>query len=244
MIWPILPGTQRFEDGKLIVNAGLTDGYFYADSPLLHVEGGIKHKLKLRVYYGEHYITYDLTETSHNVFPLNQGNGYYYIRLYENVSGKKYAKVGDITVFASLDNWLKPFLMPNQMVWVMPNSPIVQKAKSLGSKEKIFDFLKTNFAYDFIKAATVKKATSNGIIELSEPFDKHIGICSDLSGICVAMLRTIDIPAQMVYGWADKHYHAWVQYWDGKKWVRYDPTLELNGMSKPQQYGIDGNRRF
>lgn len=54
---------------------------------------------------GQYKLTYDLnTAGEYEVFPLQLGDGSYTVELFENVSGKKYAAEGKVTVSVKLDD--------------------------------------------------------------------------------------------------------------------------------------------
>ena len=65
----------------------------------------------------------------------------------------------------------------------------------------IKDFLKNNFAYDYIKAINVKKGM---LPDIKGTLKKHTGICLDLASLAVAMFRIAGIPSKLVIGMADK----------------------------------------
>ena len=111
-IWPQQSGTDVLTSKSLVVDAGnAAQGYILA-----HGKEN-KKRLKLRVTQGQYKLTYDLnTAGEYEVFPLQLGDGSYTVELFENVSGKKYAAEGKVTVSVKLDDPYAPFLVPNQYV--------------------------------------------------------------------------------------------------------------------------------
>lgn len=70
-------------------------------------------------------------------------------------------------------------------------------------------------------------------------FNKKLGICQDLAAMTVCMLRVQGVPAKLMIGYADRNYHAWVvAIIDGRE-VFYDPTAELNAISRVKNYTVE-----
>lgn len=110
------------------------------------------------------------------------------------------------------------------------------KAKELSSGlsqrrryQAITGYINRSFAYDYIKALTVRrygvKPDPDGC------WEKRMGICGDLAEMAVEMLRAAGINARYVTGMADGLYHAWVRTVYGI----YDPTAEITGKT-PKKY--------
>ena len=238
--WPSSPGKNVKKSEKLKVDlSNMSEGYFVAA-----VQKKTSKALKLRVTFNGETLTYDLNGKGENeVFPFQMGSGKYEITLWENVSGKKYSAAGKISVTVKLTREDGAFLYPSQYVNYTEKSKAVAKAeelcKDLSDKEAfaaICKFMKTQFVYDFVKAASIKP----GILpDIDGCYDKHMGVCQDLSAIMACMLRTQGIPCKLMIGYADKQYHAWtVTIIDGKE-VFYDPTAALNAISKPKNYSVE-----
>lgn len=238
--WPESPGKEVKKSEKLKVDlTNMTEGYFTAC-----VTSKTKKALKLRVTFKGETLTYDLTNTGDSeVFPFQMGSGSYEISLWENVSGKKYASAGKITVTVKLKREDGAFLYPNQYVYYTEESKAYLKAEELckdKTDKEAFDavcsFMKTQFVYDFVKAATIKPGV---LPDVDTCYDKHMGVCQDLAAIMCCMLRTQGIPCKLMIGYADKNYHAWtVTIIDGEE-VFFDPTAALNAISKPKNYTVE-----
>ena len=69
-----------------------------------------------------------------------------------------------------------------------------------------------------------------------------------------AMLRVQRIPTKLVVGYAGELYHAWISvyldgvgwidniiYFDGKDWVRMDPTFAASGCGASEYVGDSSN---
>ena len=237
--WPEHPGSVRLASGKLVVDAShAEDGYFMAC-----VSSSGKRRLKLQVSKGDSKLTYDLkNDGSYEVFPLQFGSGKYEVALYENISGKKYSAEGKVSVSASLTTENAAFLVPSQYVWYTALSEAVGKSDELCGNasdaekyEIICKFMKNEFMYDFIRAATI----SSGMLpEVDACYEKKMGICQDLAAVMVCMLRVQGIPAKLVIGYADKNYHAWTSVILNGEERYYDPTAAVNAI-KAKKYSIE-----
>ncbi|MBP6103420.1 MAG: transglutaminase family protein [Leptotrichiaceae bacterium] len=71
------------------------------------------------------------------------------------------------------------------------------------------------------------------------------GVCQDFSNLLIVLLRIEDIPARYVSGFLEGigETHAWVEFYDGEKWLGVDPTHNLlidNGYIKIG-HGLDSS---
>lgn len=239
--WPAMDGKNKKQSGSLVVDVS------YADNGYIMVKGPQTNKrLKFRVKYGDQTLDYDLNgEGSFEVIPLQLGSGTYSCTLYKNVSGKKYAEEGRVSVKAQMADPNMAFLYPNQYVCYTKTTPAVLKSEELcqgiaGQKarfEAIRKFIVTGFAYDFVKMVTVKPGM---MPDIDGCFEKRMGICQDLAAMAACMLRVQGIPAKLMIGELDNGmYHAWVvAVVDGEE-ILFDPTAELNAVSKDSEYTIE-----
>ncbi len=234
-------GKKTKKDGSLTIDyTNKDEGYV-----LVKAAKG-KKKLKVRVSMGDTTLNYDLNNNGeYEVFPLQYGNGKYTFTLYRNVSGKKYYEEGKITITAEMPDENRCFLYPNQYINYTAETPAVQEAASIcegmTDQREIFDtvckYITSHFAYDYIKSVSVK---TGQLPQIDEAWEKHMGICQDLSGIMVAMLRSQGVPARMMIGTLGSGiYHAWVTAVINGEDVFYDPTAELNGVSKNETYTVE-----
>ena len=225
---------MHYTSGRLCIDTS-TEGCFSA-----YVSDKVLKRLKLVVSKDGTELTYDLkNDGTREVFPLQLGDGQYEIALYENVSGNKYCNGGTIYLSNKMKDPNSPFLKPNQYVNYGQDDDVVAKAHELcgddikSSYEAICKYIRTSFAYDYIKAVTVKPGM---LPDIGKSFAKHMGICQDLAGITVAMMRSCGIPSRLVIGWADKNYHAWVETFIDGVWKRFDPTFEVKASGKVKKY--------
>ena len=238
-VWPTASGVSVLTDGALAVDYGnASDGY-------IMVRGGVSdRKLKIRISRGETMFTYDLnTDDQFEVFPLQLGSGSYTCELFENAKGSKFSQAAIVTFSATIENEFAPYLCPNQYVNYSKDAPAVAKAAEIcagltGAKEKftaVRNYVARNYTYDFVTAVSVKPGRMPDI-ELC--FGKGKGICQDLSAMAVCMLRSQGVPAQLMIGYAENQFHAWVTaFVDGAE-ILYDPSAEV-GLGTPKEYAVE-----
>ncbi len=236
-------GKKTKKDGGLTIDyTNKDEGYVLVKS----VKG--KKKLKVRVKMGDTTLNYDLnSDGEYEVFPLQYGNGKYTFTLYKNVSGKKYSEEGKITITADMPDENRAFLYPNQYINYTEETPAVVEAgeicQGMTDPREIFDtickYMVGHFGYDYIKSVSVK---TGQLPEIDAAWEKHMGICQDLSAIMVAMLRSQGVPARMMIGTLGSGiYHAWVTAIINGEDVFYDPTAECSngGVSKNETYTVE-----
>ena len=220
-------------------NGSLTIDYTHMDQGYVMVKSAKgKKKLKVRVKMGDTTLTYDLNNGgTYEVFPLQLGNGKYTFSLYKNVSGKKYSEEGKVSLTAEMPDENTAFLYPNQYVNYTPETAAVVEAgklcEGMTDQAQIFkavsDYMKSHFAYDYIKSVSVK---AGQLPEIDDAWNKHMGICQDLSAIMVAMLRSQGVPARLMIGTLNAStYHAWVTAVVNGEEQFFDPTAALNAVS-------------
>ncbi|MFN8672669.1 MAG: transglutaminase-like domain-containing protein [Candidatus Sericytochromatia bacterium] len=128
-----------------------------------------------------------------------------------------------------IDPFLKKALYEKTLEITKEGRNNTEKAKLL---QKYFN---DNFTYSLDVNFNANK---NLILDFI--FDKKTGFCSHFSTATVLMLRSIDIPANIVSGYLTDEYdtylneyivrekdaHAWVEFYDNKSnfWVKIDPT--------------------
>ena len=227
-------GKKTKKDGSFVID------YSHMDQGYVMVKKSKKgkKKLKVRVTMGKESINYDLnSDGQYEVFPLQYGNGTYTFRLFENISGKKYSEEGKISLKVKMADELTAFLYPNQYVNYNEKTKAVLAAqelcKDMEKQTEIYKavctYMKKHFAYDYIKSVSVKAGL---LPQIDECWDKHMGICQDLSAIMVTMLRSQGIPARLMIGTLNANtYHAWVTAVVNGKEQFFDPTAELYAVS-------------
>lgn len=227
--------------------------------------GGDK-RVKVQIKRGDSTTyTYDLrTDGEFETFPFSDGGGEYTVRVFQNVEGTKYSQAQHTTVKVELRDEFLPFLYSNQYVNWTRESEAAKKAAEITSGcdteldkvKAVFDYVTENVEYDYEFAEMVSNTNLSGYIpDVDSTLESGRGICLDYAALMTAQLRSLNIPAKLVVGWAGEVYHAWVNvyteengwmdgliYFDGTNWTLMDPTFTANadGDEGILQYISDG----
>ncbi len=235
---PEAPGTNVKRNGELTIDCS------HMDQGYIMVKGKTTNKkLKVRVKTADSSLNYDLNSDGiYETFPLQFGSGKYQVALYRNASGKKYSEEGKIGLNVKMDDPNICFLYPNQYVNYNEKTACVIEADSIcaGMTDQaeiyktVCDYIKGHFVYDFVKSVSVKAGV---LPDIDGCWQKHMGICQDLSAVTIAMLRSQGIPARLMIGTLGANtYHAWVTAVVNGEEKFFDPTAELNASSKTDTY--------
>ena len=236
---PVASGYKiRKNENVTIDYSNVYDGYIM----MLYTEQTEK-KIKAQIVGPETTYTYNLYPDTWAVLPITDGDGSYQFKVFKNVGGNEYALVLAESCDVSLTDEFAPFIRPNQFVNYSESSTAVDKAweltkdldNSLEKVKVVYDYVVSNFSYDFDKAENVQ---SGYIPDLDEIMEIKKGICFDYAALMTGMLRSQGIPCKMVFGYAGSAYHAWISVWtedtgwvdgviffDGTSWQRLDPTF-------------------
>lgn len=122
-----------------------------------------------------------------------------------------------------------------------PTSELVKKASSLKGNgvtetiSAIYAYVTNSIAYDYDKADKLR-GTRGYVPDPEATYEEGSGICFDLASLMCAMLRSQGIEAKLCVGFLNGDSHAWVQAWDGKRWLRCDPTMAKDKNKKERKY--------
>lgn len=256
---PEASGTAIKEKNDAVIDySNIADGYI-----MCRYKASIDKRLKVQVEGPTTKYTYDLVAGDWATFPLSDGNGSYKVGIYKNVSGNKYSKITSVSFNVTLKDEFAPFLRPNQYVNYEYAVKTVEKARELTKDREdvldkvaaIYDYVVQNFAYDDELAATV---TSGYLPDLDAVMARKKGICFDYAALMAGMLRSREIPCKLIVGYAGDVYHAWLSvysektgwvegaiYFDGKTWMRMDPTFaSTGGNTKTVQQFIGDSKNY
>jgi len=202
---PEAPGTDRKKStlsGESVIDySNVSQGY------VMLKNNGSQRKLKgyIKTPDGMFY-QYDFdADDKFIVCPLQSGNGTYIIKIMEQTIGDLYRSISKVEVNVTLDDDMLPFLYPNSKVNFTSSSECVVKAEELTRGlmtdlekiEAIYDFVTENILYDYKKA---KEVQSGYISDPDITLEDGKGICTDFSVLLAAMLRSQNIPTQLVEG--------------------------------------------
>ena len=110
------------------------------------------------------------------------------------------------------------------------SSKLAKQAKKLAKQSRkdtiteVFRYVATMFSYDRAKADKLR-GTKGYVPDPEATYEERSGICFDKASLMCAMLRSLGIPAKLVVGTIDGASHAWVSAFDGKTWLKCDPTM-------------------
>ncbi|MDO4459258.1 MAG: transglutaminase-like domain-containing protein [Clostridia bacterium] len=190
-------------------------------------------KFQLSLMGNETY-TYDLPgDGSVNIFTFPLGDGMYTLKLRENTGGNEYGTCWTKEIEVQMDTVFEPFIRPNQTVNYSKSSECVKLAETLDNNAEdsisfvsdVYAYLCDNITYDYDKAETV---SSGYLPNPDETLRTGKGICYDYAALACAMLRSRDIPCQLIKGYFtdDCIYHAWNRlYIDGSGWLTVEIEL-------------------
>ena len=110
--------------------------------------------------------------------------------------------------------------------------------KSLQERYEIVTrYVSDHIVYDYIRAITIPK--KNGLPDVARCWNQRMGICLDIASMTTGMLRAVSIPSNLVIGWADGKYHAWVEARiEGQKYLydHDDPHKIVKTYKKERMY--------
>lgn len=212
---------------------------------------GNNPKVKLQIT-GPNQVTYTYNlHGGEEVFPLTSESGTYTIAVYESVDieNNKYATAFSQDINADITNPFGPYLYPSQYVNFSASSQVVIKASELAKPANndldvvtnVYNYVITNYTYDYEKASTV---ASGYLPDVDEIYELKTGICFDYAAIMASMLRSQRIPTRLEIGYAGEEYHAWISVYtpetgwingiiefDGTNWRLMDPTFAASSSS-------------
>lgn len=241
-------GTVTYgSEGVTIDASHMSEGYIMVSYT------GTNEKVKLQITGSDEVVyTYDL-HGDYETFPLTAGSGSYTVGVFENIEGTSYSTLFTQTIDVKIDDEFGPYLYANQYVNFNGDSKVVEKAEELSKPcnddleviEQVYNYMISNFTYDYDKAESVQ---SGYLPDVDEVFETQTGICFDYAAVMAAMLRSQRIPTRLEVGYAGDVYHAWIstyieeQGWvngiiqfDGKNWELMDPTFASTS-SKPEDF--------
>ena len=241
-------GTVTYGNEGVTIDAShISEGYIMVSYT------GTNEKVKLQITGPDEVVyTYDL-HGDYETFPLTAGSGSYTVGVFENIEGTSYSTLFTQTIDVKIDDEFGPYLYANQYVNFNGDSKVVEKAEELSKPcnddleviEQVYNYMISNFTYDYDKAESVQ---SGYLPDVDEVFEAQTGICFDYAAIMAAMLRSQRIPTRLEVGYAGDIYHAWIstyieeQGWvngiiqfDGKNWELMDPTFASTS-SKPKDF--------
>lgn len=206
-------------------------------------------KIKVMVEKSGKRYTYNLNNDGiEESFSLQMGNGEYKVSVLENIGGDKYKYISSENVTLNLSDANEVYLTSVQNInWDNENTAI-KKAQELVKGltndqdriKAIYDYIVGNFSYDYAKLNNLK---SDYLPDIDLTVNSNTGICYDYASTFAAMLRSLDIPAKLVKGYATNvdGYHAWNEVYneDTKSWMVIDTTYDSQMRAAKIKYNME-----
>lgn len=247
-------GLETYGNDSVTIDAShKNDGYLMIEYT------GSSPKVKFQLT-GPDQITYTYNLTGgFEVFPFTSGSGSYSVGIFENIEGSSYSTLFTENIEVALTDETLPFLYANQYVNFSPDSAVVALGEELAYTknndievvEAVYNYIISNFTYDYEKAKTVPKGY---LPVVDDVLNAKTGICFDYASVMATMLRTQNIPTRLEVGYMQEEYHAWIsihtpeQGWingviefDGTNWKLMDPTFASSSKT-PESFLTEDNK--
>lgn len=209
-----------------------SQGYFTVDC-----DRYLGVKMKVGVTYRGQTQYLDYTAGTEAAYPFLQGDGYYTLTLYRNLSGTKYRQVTSTRANVVLEDPLAPYLVSTVDVTFSDEDTVGLTAADIcmdleTDREKIVaihNFIAEYFYYDYAFANQVRY----GLVTSYTPntnlvLESGVGVCCDFASVFAAMCRSQEIPCAVATGYRNGGYHAWnFVYVDGE-WLPVDLTVAVS----------------
>ncbi len=217
-----------FADTKIIDESNTSQGIIKVNYTTSY-----QSKYKLAMEKDGHKQYFDLNANESQTFPLIYDNGSYTINIMQNTTGNSYKSVYTQKIDANIESSNAIYLCSNSTINWTNDMAAIKKAASLTKdlktdKEKfdaIYDYIISNYIYDYDKAATVKPGYTPDVEKI---YESKAGICYDYSVLFASMLRSQGIPTKVIKGNSTlvDSYHAWNEVLLDGKWIIVDTTVD------------------
>jgi hypothetical protein len=236
----------------------------YTDRGLLRIcyKGEEGAKLKLVIYPprgtldGNGYVAYNLKgDGSIEDFSLQYGSGEYTANIMQHAEGDNYYALETKTFTADIKDEKSVYLNSIQNVnWNYDMTPIhdvryivadsLRNSKDnllYSSSIDIYRFIINNITYDHGK---IYNLDYDYVPDIEQVYSDETGICYDYASLLASMLRSINVPAKLVKGYAGyspDEYHAWNEVYINGEWITVDPTRDATLLASGAAFDIRKN---
>jgi transglutaminase-like putative cysteine protease len=203
----------------------------------VHYAESAELKMKVGVTYNNETVYYNYTPGSKAAYAFAEGDGFYTITLYRNVSGTSYAYVTSAMVTVELEDSFAPYLVSTTEITFSADDEVGKKATELCKESTddaakivaIHNYIAKNFKYNYVFAAAVRRGSiKNYTPNTGKLLTERRGVCYDFSALFAAMCRSQGIPCAVAKGYKAGDYHAWnMVYLDGA-WIAVDMTASIS----------------
>lgn len=215
-------------DATVDINTGSTD---YSSYKAIVEKDGVKY-------------IYNLV-SGIDTLPLQMGSGLYEISLLGSNDGRRFRKLTEQTINATLEE-NAVFLSSSQTVNWNDESEVAILAKELTKDaetdsekfEAIHTYIVNNVSYDYNKANNLPK----GYIPNPEStLEEGLGICYDFAALTASMLRSVDIPTKLIKGYSayTPVYHAWNEVLIDGEWIVVDASTDSIFVANNVPYSLE-----
>ena len=204
-------------------------------------------KLKLVIYppggasNGNGYLAYNLKgDGGIEDFSLQYGSGEYTANIMQHAEGESYYTLETKTFSVDIEDGNSVYLNSIQNVnWNYDMTPIhdvrfivadsLRNSKDdllYSSSLDIYRFIINNITYDNGKIYNLEY---DYVPDIEQIYSDETGICYDYASLLASMLRSINVPAKLVKGYAGyspDEYHAWNEVYINGEWITVDPTRD------------------
>lgn len=233
----------------------------YTDRGLLRIcyKSKAQAKLKLRVSFNDEsntFIDYNLKgDGSIEDFSLQFGSGSYTAQIWQNIKDKNYFAVETKSFSVELSDENYVYLNSVQNVnWNYDMKPIKDVryivADSLNEKDgdllyscgvDIYGYIVNHIKYDENKIFDLQH---DYLPDIEQIYSEETGICYDYASLFASMLRSINIPAKLVKGYAHYSpavYHAWNEVYVNGDWIVVDITRDASLLASGAPFEVTKN---
>lgn len=129
------------------------------------------------------------------------------------------------------------YLTPGKFCKWASTDPLAKEAEKLVGERaadtigRIYHYVSLNIAYDGKKADRLRGGRGY-VPNPEDTYETGSGVCFDKASLMCAMLRAVNVPAKLCIGTLNGDSHAWVLAYDGKRWLRCDPTITTGRQSE------------
>ncbi|MBK8816972.1 MAG: transglutaminase family protein [Methylococcaceae bacterium] len=134
----------------------------------------------------------------------------------------------DFVEIQHLPNYTLPYLLPSRYCESdrfgdLAREITFDSLPGYDQAEKITDWVRSTVQY--------LPGSSDFPLSAVEIHNRGHGVCRDLAQLCIALCRSISIPARLVVGYLYNLYpmdlHAWFEVYVGNRWYTFDPTQSV-----------------
>jgi|GEM_PF-2845225 len=185
----------------------------------------------------------------HGDAELRFGSGTYEVVLYSQIGPNQIAELVRFTVTTGTAKDERDLLPSASIESDHPQivalaNELTEGKPAMDAARAVFEWTANNVGYDRNKATAWRVDPDEGA---ERTLRTRIGVCRDYAALAVALLRAAGIKSHVVTGKAGPGYdvagHAWVEFYNGERWVEMDPTF-ASGVVKGTEFVPQYDARY